>query len=517
MSTRTGRVRPEVRELIALAESTPGWDVQTKVKRAEFKGPGGFVTHVSLQADDTDLRQAMNKFRRAGLIPADGGGREVSEVVSVRPIGSKPYEQMTVEERGYRVWMAARDYARAANAPEEMHDGALYYVIRDKCIADFIRATFPEVDKYESGPRPSDDGQRPIYDYLRAEQLIVRKGQQAKASDGQGVLVSDDSNPRAVKDSDRARRASERRSARPAKPTAAGPVSRSKLPTAAEQPPEVGSYIKNKGDGAAVWRVEGYESDSKVVRLRNITTRGVRTALVATVGAYETVEVRLPEVGMLLRAKPNGRKVFIVTEVHDLDASFKAKAIYVPSADADIQDEFTKSYGDLATFFVLTEEEYEAFRAADTEKERARLRKVMGLPEDAEIEIEHVTGRKKPEPEPEPAEVAGVAGVADPEPVAAVEHANNTLDEFLAALDLLRESAQRLVEPQGPDPVTEAALAEARREVAYQKAEADHQRMRAERAEETLTQIRRAVEHEAPNEAYQAIIKIVPAFPETDS
>jgi len=50
--------------------------------------------------------------------------------------------------------------------------------------------------------------------------------------------------------------------------------------------------------------------------------------------------------------------------------------------------------------------------------------------------------------------------------------------------------------------------------VAYERAQAAHQRARAERAEETLLALRTVIENKAPKDAYPEIVRLVPPFPE---
>lgn len=246
MASRIGKVHPQIREWIKQAESTTGWLVVQRVKAAEFRTPSGESIFVTLDADAKDLRTAQHALERAGLFAPQG------ETVTVRVAGVKPYMQMSVEERAARVWMKAREECVAHSYPEEVHEGALYYRT-ERSVVDFIRLVFPEIDRYEDGPRPDDDGQRPIYDHLRCQQLIVRAGQQ-----GLGVLVSDSPNPSAIKREHKARKAAQKRAERP-KPAKSGPVVVRRAP----EPPRfaVGGLFKKVVPGNRPGNTTVYQID----------------------------------------------------------------------------------------------------------------------------------------------------------------------------------------------------------------------------------------------------------------
>lgn len=181
MSTRTGKVAPEVALLVKKAEISEGWSVQERQRRFDIFAPGEQVpVQIGKDADATDLRRAQSALSRLGLDKAQASTPprppKVSEQVTTQQV-SDPYPTWTIYEKAKKVWKAAKDYAVATGKPLLEVEGAEYFLIDDKPMAFFIGKVLPKIKHYDG-----KGGQREVYDFLRSTGHAVREKQEDETS-----------------------------------------------------------------------------------------------------------------------------------------------------------------------------------------------------------------------------------------------------------------------------------------------------------------------------------------------
>lgn len=182
MSTRTGKVTPEVALLVKKAELADGWSVTERQRRFDIFAPGQEVpVQIGKDADATDLRRAQSALSRLGLDKASGktppAPPRQTETVTTRP-AQDPYPNWSIYEKAKKVWKAAKDYAVATGRPLLLQGDAEYFLIDDgKPLAFFIGKVLPKI-KYYDGP----GGQREVYDFLRSTGHCVREKQEDETS-----------------------------------------------------------------------------------------------------------------------------------------------------------------------------------------------------------------------------------------------------------------------------------------------------------------------------------------------
>lgn len=158
------RVNPTLERWFAAAEDA-GWDVDRKIKRATLTHPSGTQVIVSLTPGDADLRRFVNRMHTYGV--------QLSE-----PKPDQRLAKLSVQQRAAMVWDHMRTAALDRDFTYRVKQGVGYYEWVGESLCDVIQQVFPSLTEYEPEKRPSQEGQRPIYDYLRSNGLVVAFGQQ---------------------------------------------------------------------------------------------------------------------------------------------------------------------------------------------------------------------------------------------------------------------------------------------------------------------------------------------------
>lgn len=472
MSTRTGKVTPEVALLVKKAEISEGWSVQERQRRFDIFAPGEQVpVQIGKDADATDLRRAQSALSRLGLDKAVTAAPpkppKVSESVTTQP-ATDPYPTWTIYEKAKKVWKAAKDYAVSNGKPLLEQGGAEYFLIDDKPLAFFIGKILPKIKHYD-GP----GGQREVYDYLRSTGHCVREKQEDETSlwivrtewtdDGVEVVVR---HPRkAVSDYEKERARKERK----VTPHEAG-EDREPAPveTWTPLPVVIGSIVQEKRSQGALFKVHSLlcNKDASVVlypvegNAGSLASREVTAKILAQNYVLVSQESFTGEEPGEVAPEPGP-----TPEDARLLAEARARQEALTCPECKVQKK--------------------KFVADNPQGLAAHRRSKHGV---------HGT-TVKPD----------AVGRIDPQ---------GPLGEVGMAMEMLRESVLLTVQ-RAIDPAPyEERINDLEREVQYQQADAQVQRERAERAEQTLACIRLAFDTLPVNKAVAETLDLIPPVTE---
>jgi hypothetical protein len=343
-----------------------------------------------------------------------------------------PYPNISIQEKAFRVWKGATDYAKAKACQIGLYDGVEFYVIDDKPLKYFIGRHFPKI-KHHLGA----GGTREIYDFLRSTGNYARE----RDDDDTSIII------------------------------------------VRREFSNGGSEVIFRSPRRAVseWEKEQARKERKVT-------------------PHEAGEDREPE-------------PVVVTTVEQREAEEKARQ----QAEAD----------KIAVEAIAAAGEAEE-PTGGTPGETIDLTTPTGAPspEDLRLLAEARAAREAltcPECPAETPFVArnpqglaahrkskhGVDGTTYTPSVLGKVTADSPIAEVAMAFDMLREALSKVTE-QADHTECEGTLAEARKEAQYQRADAEVQRKRAERAEETLNLIWLAFSTMPQHKAVAEILDLLP-------